>query len=168
MPEHSQFVSKWPEHPIGTKCFYCPEHLEDKTPHPEIMPQVLDIVARMFVPRPIINGDSKSTPFPKLPIELCRMIWLKSLPSPRIIEVQRWFGDEYDFCSSDCPIPAALPVNREAHEVALEFCKPWFAILGAPAEIYFDKEIDWGICFKKTFVGKARRQLVGLTARRFL
>jgi hypothetical protein len=87
-------VSKWLEHPIGTNDFYYLEHLQDRIPHPEIMPQVLDIVARMFITRPIINGDYKSTPFPKLPIELCRMIWLKTLPGPRFIEVQRWFGDE--------------------------------------------------------------------------
>jgi hypothetical protein len=42
------------------------------------------------------------------------MIWLKSLPGPRIIEVQCWLRDEYDFCYSDCPIPTALLVNREA------------------------------------------------------
>ena len=86
MPEHGQFVSKWPEHPIGTSIsIYYPEHLQDRTPHPEIRPQVLDIVARMFVPRPIINGDYKSTPFPNLPIELYRVIWLKSLPGPLIL-----------------------------------------------------------------------------------
>ena len=148
--------------------FLLPGAFGGQNPTPRNYAPSSGIVARMFVPRQIINGDYKSTPFPKLPIELCRMIWLKSLPGPRINEVQRWFGDECDFCYSHCPIPTALLVNREAREAALEFCKPCFAILGAPAEIYFDKEIDWSICFKKTFVGKARRQLVGLTARRFL
>jgi hypothetical protein len=141
MPEHSKFASKWPEHPIGTKCFNYLEHL-DRIPQPEIMLQVLDRLARTSIPRTVINGDSKFALFPKLSIELCRTIWLESLPGPRIIEVQRWFGDEYDFCYSDCPIPTALLVNREACELALEFYKPCFAILEAPAEIYFDKEID--------------------------
>jgi hypothetical protein len=82
------------------------------------------------------------------------MIWLKSLLGPRIIEVQRWFGDEYDFCNSDCPIPTALLVNHEAREVALEFCKPWFVILRAPAEIYF-------LTRKSTGASASRRHSLG-------
>jgi hypothetical protein len=121
---------------------YYPDDLEDRTPHPKVVPQeVTDIIASTYASTSVIeNKDAKFTLFPKLPAELRRMIWHRSLPGPRVVEVL--FADRYGFCFSPCPIPTALHVNREARDIALESYKACFATLKATSRIYFDMEVD--------------------------
>jgi hypothetical protein len=67
------------------------------------------------------------------------MIWYYSLSS-RLIEL--FWDESVGVCKSSCPPPAALSVNKESREVALEYYKLCFGTSQAPAKIYFDMTVD--------------------------
>lgn len=61
--------------------------------------------------------------FPRMPLEIRRMVWKLSLPGPRVVNVYRWTRSpsKLQFRSNDnLPNPAALSVCRESRSVALE------------------------------------------------
>ncbi|KAL5319341.1 hypothetical protein ACEPPN_012392 [Leptodophora sp. 'Broadleaf-Isolate-01'] len=56
-----------------------------------------------------MSNPSEFHPFPRLPLELRRKIWLCSLPRPRVLT-----------CCWAIPVPVALQINAEARGIALE------------------------------------------------
>lgn len=90
MPHKPRFEPKWPEDENGPNGLYYPDVIEDRTPHPEAVPQeVRDIVVSTYTSATTVfeNEHAKFTLFPKLPVELRRTIWRHSLPGSRLVEV---------------------------------------------------------------------------------
>jgi hypothetical protein len=100
----------------------------------------MDLVRSTYASRvQSVMGDATFILFPKFPIELRRMIWHYSLSS-RLVEL--FWDESIGVCKSSCPPPAALSVNKESREVALECYKLCFGTSVAPAKIYFDMTVD--------------------------
>ncbi|KAE9370354.1 hypothetical protein N431DRAFT_468415 [Stipitochalara longipes BDJ] len=149
MAEQRRFEPQWPAEPNGPNGLYYPDDIDDRTPHPKIVPQeVLDLITRITaesIYTVFNNSDATFKLFPKLPVELRQIIWRYSLPGPRVVAVFCWSNVEHAFCKSTSPIPTALHVNKEARSVALQSYKARFSISSdpaKPAKIYFDSEID--------------------------
>jgi len=142
MAEQPVFEPKWPDQPNGPNGLYYPDDIKERTPHPDVVPhEVIDIISRGKFKKFVIKKDQSFTLFPKLPLELRRLIWRYSLPGPRIIYIYCWAP----LCDSFCAMPTALHVNREARGVALELYKARFGLSSAPERppaIYFNSEID--------------------------
>jgi hypothetical protein len=136
-----KFVPKWPDEP-NEHDVYLPDDLDSRTPHPPTAPKALfDIISSTYYSSAKPNNDfARFTLFPKLPIELRRIIWRRSLPGQRVVEVLY-----YNFtgqCRSSRPIPIALHVSSEARGVALESYELAFGTAEAEAMVYFDFKID--------------------------
>ena len=147
MAERREFEPCWPYQSNGPFGTYYPENMEQRTSHPKVVPnEVVDIISRIEWINPrAMSGEATFTLFPKLPIELRRMIWKQSLPGPRQGFVYCESLRESPFCVSPCRIPTALHVTREARSFALETYKARFAISLAgerPAQIHFNSEND--------------------------
>ena len=142
MAEQPVFEPKWPDQPNGPNGLYYPDDIKERTPHPDVVPhEVIDIISRGKFKKFVIKKDQSFTLFPRLPLELRRLIWRHSLPGPRIIYIYCWAP----LCDSCCAMPTALHVNREARGIALERYKARFGLSSAPEsppEIYFNSEID--------------------------
>jgi 2EXR family len=142
MSEVPRFEPNWAEEPTSPDGIYYPGDIEKRTPHPEIVPRdVLDIVASTYNLSSFINNENTRFPiFPKLSVELRRMIWRWSLSRQRVVEI---FNDsQTGVCSSPCLLPTALHVSQEVRSVALESYELCFATLTPPAQIFFDMEVD--------------------------
>jgi len=149
MPELPEFECQWPDEPNGPNGLYYPDDIEDRIPHPDTVPQgVLDVITRLKAASTYAvynNSDATFTLFPKLPVELRRIIWRHSLPGTRVVAV---FCDAYDQAPSfrsTTPVPTILHVSSEARMVALRYYELRFAVSttpALPARTYFDSEID--------------------------
>ncbi len=88
MAEKHVFEPKWPDQPNGPNGLHYPDDIQERTPPPNVVPhEVIDIISRSKVKRIIIKKDQSFTLFPKLPLELRRLIWRHSLPGPRIVYI---------------------------------------------------------------------------------
>lgn len=143
------FETSWPEFPRDDG-LYVPEDPEDKdrrTSYAASVPnEVLELIASTYRLKSQDNAaghddkrPQKFVQFPKLPLELRRIIWRWSLPRSRIVEI---FYDPERGCWSCCPPPTGLRVNSESREVALEWYKLSFATQTTPPMIYIDMDID--------------------------
>jgi hypothetical protein len=100
----------------------------------------MDLVRSTYASRvQSVMGDATFILFPKFPTELRRMIWHYSLSS-QLVEL--FWDESIGVCKSSCPPPAALSVNKESREVALECYKLCFGTSVAPAKTYFDMTVD--------------------------
>ncbi|PMD17390.1 hypothetical protein NA56DRAFT_692006 [Hyaloscypha hepaticicola] len=117
MAEHAVFEPKWPDQPNGPNGLYYPDDIQERTPQPDVVPHaVIDVISKSKLKKFTIKKDQSFTLFPKLPLELRRLIWRHT-----------------------------LHVNREARGVALELYKARFGLSSAPErppEIYVNSEID--------------------------
>lgn len=116
------------------------EHPENRTPHPNSTPaEALDAVAYTYTAHYHIPAAETFHQFPRFPVELRRMIWMFSLPEPRVVEVV--YDTRYG-CRSLCAPPTALSVNLESRQVALARFKLCFGTNEWPPMVYFDMDHD--------------------------
>ncbi|KAN0106503.1 hypothetical protein V8E51_009379 [Hyaloscypha variabilis] len=115
-----KFEPRWPDEP-NENDVYLPDDLDSRTPHPQTAPKaVFDIISGTYCSRSKLYNDfARFKLFPKLPIELRRIIWRLSLPGQRVVEV-----------------------FSEARGVALESYELAFGTAEAEAMVYFDFKID--------------------------
>jgi hypothetical protein len=78
--------------------------------------------------------------FPRLPVEIRRMIWRHALPGPRLVEL--WYDEDMGSCTSPAPLPVCLWVCHESRTEAKLFYRLLFATDRAEATIYLDPHID--------------------------
>jgi len=78
--------------------------------------------------------------FPKLPIELRRMIWRHCLPGPRLVELL--YDEDIGACTSSAPLPTCLWICSESRKEVKLFYRLLFATDRAEATIYLDPRID--------------------------
>lgn len=78
--------------------------------------------------------------FLRLPLELQRMIWRKSLPGPRLLELL--YDEDRGDCTSRCPAPTCLWVCSNSRKEAKLFYRLLFGTDRAEATIYIDPCID--------------------------
>jgi 2EXR family len=135
-----RFEPKWPDE-RNEGGMYVPEQ-DSRTPHPSFVPEeVLEIVSTTYrTTRKLNNARKRLKLFHKFPLEIRRMVWRQSLPGRRVVEV--FYDDKTGACRTPCPIPAALHVNSEARNVALECYELVFATKRVQAMIYFDFKVD--------------------------
>lgn len=86
--------------------------------------------------------------FSKLPLEIRRMIWVHSLPGPRIVDLRfsnlgprRGFPNKWQLISPT-EIPIALHVCKESREEAKRYYKLTFDYDGREPHVYFDFSMD--------------------------
>lgn len=141
MASQPRFEPKWPNEP-NDEGVVLPDDKEARTPHPPSAPEeVFGIISSTYRQRQKPREKlSEFTLFPKLSLELRRIIWRYSLPGRRVVEV--FYNDETGECTSPCALPAALHVSSEARGVALESYQLLFATRKANAKIYFDVSVD--------------------------
>jgi hypothetical protein len=137
-----RFEPKWPDEPDDDGV-YLPEDEDSRTLPPSTAPkEVFEIISKTYCPNPKPPKHilAEFMLFPKLPIELRRVIWRCSLLGRRVVEVL--YENETGQCKSCCPIPTTLHVNSEARGVALESYELAFATPRANAMVYFDFSVD--------------------------